>query len=49
MAIKSVEDVSLPEVPDLDGRILGSRKQESAIWVESNLTDRILMSIVMLK
>ena len=48
MPVKSVENVSLPQVPDLDGRVIAARKQVPSIWVELDVGARGGMSIVML-
>jgi hypothetical protein len=49
MTIKSVEDMTLSQVPDLDRWIIWCWKQVPTIRVEGNLVDCFLVSIVMLE
>ena len=39
MAIECVKDVTLPQVPDLDGGIVGRREEVPTVGVEGYLVD----------
>lgn len=48
MSIKSVQNVSLPQIPNLNSRIVTARQKISTIWMEIDFIDYITMSIVVL-
>lgn len=39
MTIQCVEDMTLPQVPDLDGGIVGGREEVPTVGVEGYLVD----------
>lgn len=48
MAIQGVKNVTLSQIPYLDGAILGRRGQVPSTWVEIYTVDNIFVSIIML-
>lgn len=48
MAVKCIENMALPQIPDLQGCIVRATEQIPSIWMEINLINITAMSIIML-
>ena len=48
MSIESIQDMALPEIPDLEGRISTCREQVPSIGMEVNLVNLPIMGIIVL-
>ena len=48
MAVQGVKDMTLSQIPNLNGAILGGRGQVPTTWVEINTIYNIIVSIIML-
>ena len=48
MSVDTVQDVALSEIPDFDGGVSSCRHEVSSVWMESDLVDLVICSVVML-
>ena len=49
VAIQSVKDVALAQIPDFESSVIARRNEVPAVWVEGDLIYNVVVSIVLLQ